>query len=306
MRNDFLRSAERFVSVADVGSIQGAAKILNISQPALTHAVAKIEEGFGTRLFDRTKRGVTLTRAGEILYEHAKSILVEGAMASREIDDLIRGRLGRFRIRAGASWGYTYMPKIVANLKNKFPELDVQFDIGNTTEALPQLARGEIDAIIGKFEPAIGENTGIEYTELVTFPYVLACNSSHKLVSKQTVTKADLFGLPFVVYEPDIETMKSILAPLSSDGETQLEIAIRTRSPHAALEMAATGSFLACLSKPFVQKYATRELKILQTDFRTLEVKSGLYHRSSLTQTDPFKQLLQDLRRAAQSFYSKQ
>lgn len=302
MQNEFLRSVERFVSVADAGSIQGAAKVLHISQPALTHSIAKIEDGFGTRLFDRNKRGIALTRAGEILYAHAKTIVAEGEMAVREINDLIAGHLGRLFIRAGSSWGYSFMPEIIANLKLKFPELDLQFDIGNTTEAYPQLARGEIDAIIGKYEPDAVEMSGIEFTELATFPYVLICNSTHKLASKKTVTRSDLSGVPFVAYKPDIEIMNSILEPLCSDGEPGLEIAICTRSPHAVLEMAIAGNFLACLSKPFVQKFKNRDLKILPTDFRTLNIQTGVYYRQTLTQTDPFKELLRHLQCAVRGY----
>jgi DNA-binding transcriptional LysR family regulator len=74
-----LRALSNFLSVAEAGSLQGAANIVHIAQPALTRQVAMLEEEFGTRLFLRHHRGVTLTEAGEQLREHAERILAEVA-----------------------------------------------------------------------------------------------------------------------------------------------------------------------------------------------------------------------------------
>ena len=59
-----------FDAVADAGSISGAAKALFISQPAVSHAVAQLENSYGCRLFIRGSRGVTLTEEGQILHRH--------------------------------------------------------------------------------------------------------------------------------------------------------------------------------------------------------------------------------------------
>ncbi len=74
-----LRALSNFLSVAEAGSLQGAAGIVRIAQPALTRQIAMLEEEFGTRLFLRHHRGVTLTEAGEQLREHAERILAEVA-----------------------------------------------------------------------------------------------------------------------------------------------------------------------------------------------------------------------------------
>ena len=67
-----LRALSNFLSVAEAGSLQGAANVVQIAQPALTRQIAMLEEEFGTRLFLRHHRGVTLTEAGEQLREHAE------------------------------------------------------------------------------------------------------------------------------------------------------------------------------------------------------------------------------------------
>ena len=64
-----------FITVADTGSILSASSNLNVAQPSITRSVQIIENSLGKKLFIRTKKGVTLTKEGEIFYMNAKSIL---------------------------------------------------------------------------------------------------------------------------------------------------------------------------------------------------------------------------------------
>ena len=59
-----LQAIEQFIAVIDAGSIRGAARNLDISQPALTRALQQLEEELGVQLMDRSGRGVTPTAAG--------------------------------------------------------------------------------------------------------------------------------------------------------------------------------------------------------------------------------------------------
>lgn len=72
-----LSRLSNFLRVAEVGSLKGAADVVNIAQPALTRQIAMLEEEFGAQLFLRNHRGVTLTEAGERLRAHAEHILAE-------------------------------------------------------------------------------------------------------------------------------------------------------------------------------------------------------------------------------------
>ncbi len=303
MKNDFLRPVERFAAVVEAGSIQGAARTLNLSQPSLTLAISKIEEGFGTRLFERGRRVVELTDAGRIHYARSRTILAEGSMARREISDLTGGRMGRFHIRAGSSWGHCFLPQIVADLQSEFPSIEILFNIGNTDEAYPQLSAGEVDAIIGKIEADFEPGNGIAVVPLARIRFVLVCSVEHPLASLSVVRRRDLQQYGFVAYEPDIDGQDSGLTALGFSSSQAPKIVLRTRSPHAALDMVATGQFVTCLSRPFVEKYRSADLKILNVDLDLREIQSGIAYRDTLTLTDPFRRLLSMLKRAAQSIH---
>lgn len=79
-----------FVEVARQGSIRGASRTLNLSQPALTKSIKELEEGMAAQLFVRRSKGVALTECGEGFYHRANLILEE----LRAAQDDIRQRQG--------------------------------------------------------------------------------------------------------------------------------------------------------------------------------------------------------------------
>ena len=70
-----IRQLEYFKEIADTGSINEAARRLNMSQPPLSSQLRRLEDELNVRLFERTKKGVSLTEAGKLLYTHAERIL---------------------------------------------------------------------------------------------------------------------------------------------------------------------------------------------------------------------------------------
>lgn len=81
-----LRRLKYFIKIVDVGSLTQAADILHIAQPALSQQLATLEGEVNQQLLIRTKRGVTPTTAGNILYTHAQAIMRQCAQAQSAID----------------------------------------------------------------------------------------------------------------------------------------------------------------------------------------------------------------------------
>lgn len=100
MRSRLLSS---FLVVAEKGSITEAAKVLNISQPALTKSMRRLEDELGVKLFDRVPVGVRLTRYGAILLDHARIIENEYRHAIARISEVRDGAGPRFGSGPGRS-----------------------------------------------------------------------------------------------------------------------------------------------------------------------------------------------------------
>lgn len=93
-----LRQLTALVTVAEVGSVTKAAQLLHLVQPAVTRQIRSLEEEVGVPLFDRTRQGMTLTPAGELLVERARRALHELALARTEIRPSGGGVTGIVRV----------------------------------------------------------------------------------------------------------------------------------------------------------------------------------------------------------------
>ncbi len=105
-----------FVEVARQGSIRGASRMLNMSQPALSKSIQELEEGLAAQLFFRRSKGVTLTDAGESFYQHASLILEELRAAQEEI----RQRQGQLAGQINIGMGGQYFPQSDASCHISF------------------------------------------------------------------------------------------------------------------------------------------------------------------------------------------
>ncbi|MEM7023940.1 MAG: LysR family transcriptional regulator [Pseudomonadota bacterium] len=292
----YLRQVERFVAVADEGSIQAAARRMNLSQPSMTRAIASIEESFGTPLFERGSRGVKLTPTGELLYARSLIILSEGSLVREQIADLVLGRAGLLRISAGTAWGYCYMPAIIAELQERYPQLRVELDVGMTSLALPRLYAGELDLVVGSLDDAPPPPDGAVVEAILPIRFAAACGASHPLARRDDIDLADLVGLPLVIYKDDQHLISRVLARLGTSREEGPNIAVKTQSLLSAMELLRTGRYLIFMAEPFLHQFAGRHIKILELRTPLPSFRSGIIYRQTLSHTEPFSLLLHKIR----------
>lgn len=119
-----LASLESFVRLADCGSFSEVARIQEVSQPAVTFRVAKLESLIGLRLFQRYQDGIQLTREGEILLEHARRILREHDALAVRMSHFLRETSGRVKVMVDRSEAGD---RLVTSLKGEMttPEVEV-------------------------------------------------------------------------------------------------------------------------------------------------------------------------------------
>ena len=93
-----LRRLKYFVKIVDIGSLTQAADVLHIAQPALSQQIATLEGEFRQQLLIRTKRGVTPTEAGQVLYRHAQIILRQLEQAQSDVNNSGRSLSGKVSV----------------------------------------------------------------------------------------------------------------------------------------------------------------------------------------------------------------
>lgn len=134
-----------FIAVAEHGSVTGAAKSLHISQPSLSVAVKKLEEEVGAQLLHRGRRGVTLTRAGDVLLAQARQARRALGAARDEIRALDTEPRGRFVLGCHESLGTYVLPGFMGRFTTRHPAIELRLMNANSREVEQAVVDRRID-----------------------------------------------------------------------------------------------------------------------------------------------------------------
>jgi DNA-binding transcriptional LysR family regulator len=145
MRSINLDQLKAFVEVTKCGSFTAAAKVLNLSQPAVTHQVQELERRFKVALLERIGKRAYPTHAGENLLEHASRLLEENARALVDMRKFDDGWLGRVRIGTSMTVLVYALPPILRQIKAKHPQLELILKGGLTATTLQMLKTNDLD-----------------------------------------------------------------------------------------------------------------------------------------------------------------
>ena len=140
-----IRQLQQFVAVADNGSFRGAARALNIAQPALSRSIQNMELVLGVSLLKRTRQGVGLTPAGVVLAHGARAIQKDALeLASRAVQ-AERGLTGDLRIAYTDFAIAGTLPSIIKAFRQSYPDVVLQFLPMVSSEQLPAVRSRAID-----------------------------------------------------------------------------------------------------------------------------------------------------------------
>ena len=122
---DKLGAFESFVAAVQSGSLSGAARRRNLSQPAISQQISSLEAHFATSLLRRGRNGVRMTQAGNVLYKHALAMLEEHANMVAGLEMLSDRVMGRLVVTASLGISQHLMSDVIVAMKGTYPELDV-------------------------------------------------------------------------------------------------------------------------------------------------------------------------------------
>src|SRR6185312_7009839 len=116
-----LRELQVFFTVADRGSMAKAAAELGITQPSVSAVIAGLESSLGAPLFERSSRGVELTRVGQALLTRARAAFDELRQGVRDVEALSDPEAGEVRIGCPEFIAAGFLPSVVELLAKRYP-----------------------------------------------------------------------------------------------------------------------------------------------------------------------------------------
>lgn len=140
-----LRQLRYFVAIVDAGSVSRAAQVLHIAQPALSQQLAQLEEATGTRLLQRSVRGVVPTQAGSAVYRHAQTLLKLAAETAEVARSASAGAAGRVRIGMPSSIAMILAAPLLSTCRKRHPGIMVELYESPSTYLAAQLFDERVD-----------------------------------------------------------------------------------------------------------------------------------------------------------------
>jgi len=173
-----------FLEVARYLSFTEAADALNLTQPAVSAKLKSLEASLGVELFQRLGRKIKLTPVGTHLLERGPSLLALENRLAQEIEEFKQGKHTHLKIGCTVSIANGWLPKILFEYRQKYPDIDVRCLPFESAEQLHSaMTLGEID--VGFSENDLAEFEAVESVPVDSFQYCLIVASDHRLANAE-------------------------------------------------------------------------------------------------------------------------
>jgi len=188
-----IRRLSHFVAAAEHGNLNRAAHTQHITQSALTRSIQALEDELGTKLFDRTPRGVTLTIIGKRLFDHARHIISTAAIAKADISALISSTGGQLRIGVAQPITSPALMGLLFSLPRAMPTLTISITEMFYDSLVRLMRLGELDiAITSLPEWADRSDLHVQPLAQTQVRMVIVMRKTHPLCSLKSITPDDL------------------------------------------------------------------------------------------------------------------
>jgi DNA-binding transcriptional LysR family regulator len=194
-----LRLWRQFVAVAATLHFGRAARALHMTQPPLTQAIAQLERLLGARLFERTKRSVQLTPAGEVLLPQARELLARAQALPPQARAAAGGELGRLRIGFVSTVGFALLPHWLRAFRARHPQVQMELVEATGDVQIEALARGDIDAGFMLHSPGFAPE-GLAHRQVAHEPLVLALPEAHPMAAATRLALSAVLAEPLVLF----------------------------------------------------------------------------------------------------------
>ena len=192
-----LRHLVYFREVARQLHFRKAAATLAIAQPALSRAIAQLETALDSDLLNRTRRGVEITPAGNLLLERIQPLLRSLAAIPAELHALAGGQVGHVRVAFTGLAMATVLPRILREFHQRHPGIRLELTESPTSAQLAALQAGDVEC--GFFHPD-APTPGLRTHVLLREGNGVLLPVTHPLAKRTTLRLQDLAATPFVLF----------------------------------------------------------------------------------------------------------
>jgi len=271
------RDLEYFAVVAEYGNLRRAAEALDLSQPALSKSLRRLEKWAKTKLVKRTPKGVELTAVGAALLKHARRLHLSFDDIEHEVADLGSGRAGHLRVGVDVYSSEHLMPEVCAAFLKDAPKATLSITIGATDVLIPALRKGDLDLLVTGISAFSDEDV---VQELFQHEFVVYASADHRLAKSRPVAIADLAHERWAAAAENGPAWQWLLRAFADHGLLPPKITLETSSILIKLQAVASSDLLGFTSRRVLRQVA---LRLRLVDLRVKElawtVRVGIRYR---------------------------
>jgi DNA-binding transcriptional LysR family regulator len=246
------RRLQVFHTVARLLSFTKAAETLHMTQPAVTFQVRQLEEQFNTRLFDRTHNRISLTDAGQRVYDFSGKIFDLYSQMENAVKEMTGEISGALTIGASTTIAEYMLPALLGDFKSKYPDVAIHLKVSNSEGVVAMVENNTID--LGVVEAKVSnKNLVVDVCRVDHLVAILPPN--HELSEQKLVTFKELTQFPFICREEGSGT-REVIGDYLTRQETacDLKIAMELGSPEAVKGAVEAGMGVSIVSRATIQK----------------------------------------------------
>jgi DNA-binding transcriptional LysR family regulator len=239
-----LRHARTFVTVAEFGTVSGAAVRLRVAQPALSRQIIDLEHELGLRLFDRIGRRLILTSAGEQLLAGCR-LLLNCAGAVKEQAQLLRhGDTGVLKVAGSPQHIESVLSGFLHRYAERYPKVQVDVSEGTGSEIITLLERGEIHLGQNLLHAVKLDENHFGSLPLGSVELLAACHTSTPIGPRRSIDVANLAAFPLLLMDGGFGFRRAFDAASRMAGLKPI-VMFESRNPHTLLALAEAGHGVA-------------------------------------------------------------
>lgn len=204
-----------FHAVAERGSFTRAAEELLLTQPAVSNQISHLEEELGQKLFERQGRRVQLTRAGEVLYAHSRSIFRQLREAESILEDLKSLETGSLTLGTIDVVSIYVLPAIFQQFHQRYPRVEISIEVDNSTNIGAGVLEGAFD--LG-FVTLPAEHRSLVAVPIYEDLLTVIAPRGHPLAGRPEVTLEELTRTRLIIYKRGSVTRRIIEGVFEQQG----------------------------------------------------------------------------------------
>lgn len=240
---------QAFVQTVESETLVEAAAVLHTTQPTLTRQIQQLESALGMPLFNRISRRLVINRAGELVYAHAKRIILTEQRMLDELAAFGNPEQGLIAVGAGLTPSIYILPTVFAAYQAAHSGVRFQVVTGSSRTVLQALAQREVD--LGVVTSLDAQDAELVVTPLWRDELVLVAPPLHALVGR-TVDFRELAEHPFVLMRRG-SGLRKMIASLADAHHIELDVTMETDSLESINRIVQSGVGLSVLPASSVQ-----------------------------------------------------